>query len=142
MSKEEFLRELRKKLEEEMTPGEIEEQIRYYSGYIDGEKEKGKTEGEITAELGDPVLLARTLLDTRQTKGYTEYTPEEQSVQEERRKVYKRSVDSSGCLIGILIAAVVVCVLLWLVGSIFRILAPVLVPVLLIAIAVSLWKKR
>ncbi|MGI6012013.1 MAG: DUF1700 domain-containing protein [Ruminococcus sp.] len=140
MNKAEFLKELRKKLEEGMTSAEIEGQIRYYSGYIDGERVKGRSEQEVLEELGDPVLLARTLLDTRQSE---EFIPEDQPVQQEKQtRFYGRSFNGRGCLMGILAAAAIICVLFWLVGSIFRILAPVLVPVLLIVIIVSLWKKR
>jgi hypothetical protein len=33
--------------------------LQYYSGYIDAELRRGRTEEEVTRELGDPVLLAR-----------------------------------------------------------------------------------
>ena len=82
MSKEEFLTTLANKLQEGMTSSQIEEQIRYYSGYIDGEMARGRLESEVLAELGDPVLLARTLLDA---KGAKEYIPEEQPVQREEK---------------------------------------------------------
>ena len=140
MSKEEFLTTLANKLQEGMTSSQIEEQIRYYSGYIDGETARGRLESEVLAELGDPVLLARTLLDA---KGAKEYIPEEQPVQrEEKSGFYHGSFSTGSCLPLVLTAAAVICILLWLVGSIFRILSPILVPLLLIAILVSLWKKR
>ncbi|MGI6008236.1 MAG: DUF1700 domain-containing protein [Ruminococcus sp.] len=140
MNKEEFLKALRDKLQEGMTAQETEEQIRYYSGYINEERAKGRSEEEILQELGDPVLLARTLLDTRKSG---EYIPDEQPARtEEKTGFYGKRISGSGCLIVFLAAAAVVCVILWLVGSIFRILSPILVPVLLAGILISLWKKR
>lgn len=140
MNRKEFLTALANKLREGMTSSRIEEQIRYYSGYIDGEMARGRSEEEVLEELGDPVLLARTLLDA---EGAKEFIPEEQPPrQEERGGFYHGSVSTDSCLPLILAAVAVICILLWLVGSIFRILSPILVPLLLVGILVSLWKKR
>ena len=140
MNRKEFLTALANKLREGMTSSRIEEQIRYYSGYIDGEMARGRSEEEVLEELGDPVLLARTLLDA---EGAKEFISEEQPLrQEERGGFYHGSISTDSCLPLILAAVAVICILLWLVGSIFRILSPILVPLLLVGILVSLWKKR
>ncbi len=64
MTKEEFTEILGAKLSEELSSAEVISQIQYYRGYIDGEMKKGKTEEEITAELGDPLLIARNIIDS------------------------------------------------------------------------------
>ena len=39
-------------------------QLRYYDDYIRSERQKGRSEADIMEELGDPRLIARTILDT------------------------------------------------------------------------------
>ena len=67
MNKEEFLQGLSEKLSEDLSPGDVEEQVAYYRGYIDGELKKGRTEEEATFELGDPILIARNLVESPQS---------------------------------------------------------------------------
>lgn len=64
MTKREFINALGNKLREGMTPSQIISQVRYYEGYIDGEIAKGKTEEEAVADLGDPILIARNILES------------------------------------------------------------------------------
>lgn len=64
MTKQEFLNAFGTKLREGMTSSEILSQVRYYEGYIDGEIAKGKTEEEAVADLGDPILIARNILES------------------------------------------------------------------------------
>lgn len=64
MTKQEFLSALGEKLKEGMTSAQIISQVRYYEGYIDGEIAKGKTEEEAVADLGDPILIARNILES------------------------------------------------------------------------------
>jgi hypothetical protein len=61
MTKHEFLTELRSALEGQMTAQDIEENIRYYDSYF---RESGKSEREVCEELGDPRLIARSLIDS------------------------------------------------------------------------------
>lgn len=64
MRKQEFLHALGDKLKEGMTSAQILSQVRYYEGYIDGEIAKGKTEEEAVEDLGDPILIARNILES------------------------------------------------------------------------------
>ena len=63
MTKSEFLEILRLQLDGEMPSGEIYSNIHYYDQYIDKELSSGKTEEEVMNELGDPRLIAKTLID-------------------------------------------------------------------------------
>ncbi len=63
MTRDEFLRTLAAKLSREMSQAEIEGQLSYYQGYIDAEIAKGNPEEEVVASLGDPALIAKTLLN-------------------------------------------------------------------------------
>ncbi len=64
MNKQEFLTDLGNKLAEGLSRQEIMSQLQYYAGYIDGEKARGKSEEEAIEDLGDPILIARNILES------------------------------------------------------------------------------
>lgn len=78
MSKEEFLRGLENALSGNVPPSVVRDNLRYYDDYIRSERQKGRTEADIMEELGDPRLIARTILDTTPEAAegeYEEYHP-------------------------------------------------------------------
>ena len=114
--------------------------MRYYEDYIQSQVHNGRSEEEVLAELGDPRLIARTLLDTDstasgnpQTTGsysepYTDNSYEYDNSSSGSKKVKSRSfhIDLStwyGKLAVILIAAVVIVLLC----TVLSILIPVMV---------------
>lgn len=60
---EEFLSKLRNLLSGEIPNEEVEKQLLYYRNYILNERMKGKSEKDIINDLGDPVLIARSIID-------------------------------------------------------------------------------
>ncbi len=64
MNKYEFLTSLRGKITGHIPTSEVESQIDYYSAYIDGRIGSGLTEEEAVAELGDPQLIAKTVIES------------------------------------------------------------------------------
>ena len=72
MTKEEFIKVLRESLYTEITSIEIENNVRYYNEYIDNQIRSGKTIDQVMAELGDPRLIARTIIETSKL-GKTNY---------------------------------------------------------------------
>ena len=65
MTKAEFLEMMEQKLTGELDEHTVGKTLRYYSEYIDSEMRKGKTEQEVLEDLGSPLLIARTILDTQ-----------------------------------------------------------------------------
>ncbi len=63
MKQYEYLRELRENLEGHMTPEEIDDILSDYESFFISGKEEGKTEDEISEELGSPAYLAKTLIE-------------------------------------------------------------------------------
>ena len=55
---------LRIALSGEVSPAVIRDNLNYYEGYISGEIQKGRSEEDVMGELGDPRLIARTIIDT------------------------------------------------------------------------------
>lgn len=64
MTRDEFLRELRIALQGRIPQGQVNEQLRYYENYIIEESRKGRTQDEVLEELGNPRLIAKTIIDT------------------------------------------------------------------------------
>ena len=64
MSRREFLEILRGQLSGQMAQGRAAAHVRYYEDYIQSQVRSGRSESDVLAELGDPRLIAKTLIDT------------------------------------------------------------------------------
>lgn len=76
MNRDEFLQGLQNALSGEVPPEIVRDNLRYYDDYMRTERQKGRTEAEILEELGDPRLIARTIIDTTPgagAGGFAEY---------------------------------------------------------------------
>lgn len=129
MDKKEFLDILRNQLSGQMSEQQIAAHIQYYSSYIEEKTAAGNSESEVLRELGDPRLIARTLLDTGAGMPYSD-TSFDYEQKSDSGKVKQKSfkLDFStwyGKLIAILIAAVVLIILFVLLG--------ILIPIMVVA---------
>ena len=65
MNKEEFLNRMQEALEGEISSDLIRSNLQYYRSYIMDEMRGGRTEAEVLEELGDPRLIAHTIIDSQ-----------------------------------------------------------------------------
>ena len=63
MKRAEFLTKLREHLAFELPERLVKENVDYYNNYISEEVRNGKREQQVLEELGDPQLIARTVID-------------------------------------------------------------------------------
>ena len=63
MNRTEFLSILQNQLAGNMQEGKAAAHIRYYEDYIQSQVRSGRSEQEVLEELGDPRLIAKTLID-------------------------------------------------------------------------------
>ncbi|MCD7837040.1 MAG: DUF1700 domain-containing protein [Lachnospiraceae bacterium] len=77
MTKKEFIDKLRAALNGRIPTAKVTENVNYYEDYINTEIRKGRTEQEVLASLGEPRLIAKTIIQTTpdsdtsaQTAGY------------------------------------------------------------------------
>jgi len=63
MNKEEFLKKMKYALDGQVSDLIISDNIDYYKNYIDSEITNGKSEIEVLDMLGDPRLLAKTIIE-------------------------------------------------------------------------------
>lgn len=65
MGKQEFLDKLRLALNGRVSVEAVSDTLTYYEDYISAEVRKGRSEEEVMASLGDPRLIARTIIETK-----------------------------------------------------------------------------
>lgn len=165
MTKSEFLEILRQQLDGEMPSGEIYSNIHYYDQYIDKELLSGKTEEEVMNELGDPRLIAKTLIDadegplynstyqdvnyrddTSRQQSYsqtsdtqTDYTQENPFADPPVKKTHKLDLTTwYGKALVILAAAAII----FLLVTVLSVLIPFAVVLVLVGLVISYFKKK
>lgn len=72
MNKQEFIDRLRAALNGRVSPNLVTENVNYYEDYINTEIRKGRTEEEVLETLGDPRLIARTIIETNGKGGQSQ----------------------------------------------------------------------
>lgn len=146
MYRAEFLDILKTQLSGQMHEGKIAAHLRYYEDYIQSKVRAGIPEEEVIAQLGDPRLIAKTLLDTdtgeevyEESRSYSESDSGNYGNQEE--KTWKKKLDLStwyGKLIVIAAAAVIIFLLI----SVLAAVLPFLIVFAVIVYLISRWRKR
>lgn len=157
MSKTEFLDILYNQLSGQMPEGSVAAHVQYYRNYIEDEQQKGRTETDILNDLGDPRLIARTLLDTEVGAGnpqngstysaiyneadsdYNEYDSSDSARGHVKKHSFKLDLSTwYGKVAVILIATVVLLLLVTILG----ILIPVVIVAGVIMYIVSQFRKQ
>lgn len=133
MTKNEFLDILRISLEGEILSSDVENNIKYYEDYINTQL-KQKSFEEIYSELGNPRLIAKTIIDTNKISG-SRQTSNEYINNSTENEVYKQSNKYFNKLLRYIIGIIIIFVVIFL-GSIavklfFSIGLPILIIVLI-----------
>ena len=128
-----------------MSEQAIKDNIQYYKTYIEDEVKKGRTEKEVIEELGDPWIIAKTLIESPSGEQTYEGTVEDNvnRCEEQQNKVHIFGLDTwwkklllilivlgFGFLIGTLLVGVV------------RLVLPILIPFLAVMFLIKLFKKK
>ena len=156
MTRDLFLQELRIALQGQIPQAQVNEHLRYYENYIMEESRKGRTEEEVIAALGNPRLIAKTIIETSDSSNFTETDRDtadngnHQDDRAERKKGFHMNFDNRtgwdigygkfkiNSWYGYLIFAIILIVILVLVAKIAIVLIPVLVPAILVATIIYL----
>lgn len=69
MDKRQFLEILDEELRDNLQASEAQYQLSYYTNYINSQISAGRSEAEVMAELGDPRMIARTVIDGERDAG-------------------------------------------------------------------------
>ena len=162
MNKQEFVDRLRMALNGRVSPGLVMDNVNYYEDYINTEIRKGRTEEEVLESLGDPRLIARTIIQTnggdnrsgyrntvygngeyREAGGqnthhsYNGYTGEEYGTYQNKvTSVLAKLPGWVWLILGILVIVLIFSA----VFSVLSFLAPVLIPILVVLFLVKLFR--
>ena len=144
MNKQEFLEKLRQALTGRVASSVVTENINYYEDYINVEVRKGRSEEEVLNQLGDPRLIARTIVETNGGKQSAEGgrgssgSNYEHSVGDNANSL-RRRIRVPGWMMLILLL-VIVAIVLSFVFSVVTALLPVLLPILGVVFLVKLFR--
>ena len=114
MTRDEFLKELRISLQGLIPQGQVNSQLLYYEQYIIEESRKGRTEEEVLAALGNPRLIAKTIVSVYGNGKYRQDQEEKTQERKNRRDgkvhVHRFRINSwfSGALTAMFLIAVIV----------------------------------
>lgn len=148
MTKIEFLDGLRVALSSDMSSQELQDNLNYYSQYIDDEMRKGRTEQAVLDELGDPWMIARTIIDAKGGTTANEAVYEADNREYSRKGTEQRKANVMLlntwwkkllliiCIVGIIM------LLFAIITGIVSLIAPIVIPVLVIVMLVKLIKGR
>lgn len=153
MTKSEFLEKLRAALGNDLSGTIIQENVNYYNGYINDEINKGRSEAEVIAELGDPWALARTVIDAAQGRdtadnsynGDYAYEPEKKYGEQHRTTGHVYSFGFRSWwqrLLLILAVAGIIVVVVSVISGIVSLLAPVIIPLIIVMIIIRAIGRR
>lgn len=141
MNRTEFMNKLRMALSGALPYTLVEENIKYYEDYMDMELSKGKSEEEILEQLGDPRLIAKTIIEANKAEdssvSYKEYAGEE----ENKRNIRVKKTSMPAWLITILVLCGIV-VIIAVVSSLFFALLPYILMIMAISFIIKLFRKK
>lgn len=129
MSKQEFLDELRMALSGKLGSTQVDSHAKYYEEYINAEIRRGKTEEEVLAELGNPRLIARSIVDAQSTDMEDDGFGQEETTA-------RKKVDMPAWLVALLVVLGVLLVLGIVVAVVWW-LAPIILVIWLIVFLIK-----
>lgn len=149
MTRGEFLERLQEALENELDRRSVQEQVEYYRTYIIEETQKGRTEQEVVEELGDPWVIARSIIAMSESEpakdgGYQASGNRKKTEENRDSHMYTGEFRSFGFdtwwkkAILILGIVGVFLILIAVIGGIFSLLMPVIVPVIFVLLVFRL----
>lgn len=152
MNKQEFIDRLRNALNGRVAPNLVQENINYYEDYINTQVRMGRSEQEVLENLGDPRLIAKTIVETSgqgRTDNYGEgvYQGHEYrnvgqrggSYQNSNERKWNKTFRIPGWL-WIVIVILVLVFIFAIVSSVLSFLAPIILPILVVVFLVKLFR--
>ena len=129
MSKQEFLDQLRRNISSMNDYVVVNDTMAYYEDYIESQIRMGKSEQEVMAMLGDPRLIAKSILATQDAKQNLKDSNIEEEEKAAREKVFTRKGKTYRIpyLLYQIIIALVICVVIFAAFSLLAWMAPVIV---------------
>lgn len=149
MNKQEFISKLRAALSGRVPAAVVAENVNYYEDYINTQIRMGRTEEEVLGSLGDPRLIAKTIIETnRQSGSYQDdYNVNSEAGNAYRENEYQKDGHTKydkiwklPTWLTVLIVIIVVLLVLSLILSVISFLAPFLLVIAVVLFLVKLFR--
>lgn len=153
MKKTEFLNILEESLKGEVSQNIIDQNIKYYDQYIS--KASSEEEAQVLEELGDPRLIARTIIEAERMskqRNQRSYTYNESSYYNQdrmyedlppkRKGIFTSNLKWYHKLAMILLLLIIFSILIFIGRIVFRLFFFIGFPVILILLLLILFRKR
>ena len=154
MDRREFMEKLQRALAGGLSSGMVADNMRFYQEYIDSEISKGRTEEEVLDSLGDPRLLAKSIIEANKRAGDSygsnrEYDEELSGTGSRDRDTYDaynhegtgRRWMIPGWLF-MLIVTVIVLLFIGIATSLLYVFSPVIIIVLVVLLIVKFFQSN
>lgn len=154
MDRREFMEKLQRALASGLNSSMVADNMRFYQEYIDSEISKGRTETEVLDSLGDPRLLAKSIIEANKRAGESygsnrEYDEEFSGAGSKDRDTYdvhnNRVPGRRWVLPGWLFMLIVTVIVLLFIGiatSLLYIFSPVIIVVLVVLLIVKFFQSN
>ena len=122
MDRTEFIDRLQRALAGGVNSSRVAENVQYYREYIDVEIRKGRSEKEVLDSLGDPRLLAKSIIEANKRAGVSEGTNRmyDEETREDSGGEWRKTVKENVMRIpGWLILLIAIVVFLLIIGLVF-----------------------
>lgn len=145
MTKQDFMDKLSAALNGRVAAHVLSDTVNYYDEYINVEMRKGRSEEEVMASLGDPRLLAKTIVETKgSSDAHSGGRHEEGFSREDAVRDHWKGMRPSAARIPVwvwlIIFLLAVVLILSAVFSVISFLLPVLIPILVVLFLVKLFR--
>ena len=146
MTKKQFLEELKTSLEGMVSPMVVQQNMNYYENYISEQIRNGKSEQDVLNELGNPRLIAKSIIDAAGQDDHvqTEYYEEEQETDPEDMfggNTHIFTMNSTkfklGCLLSVIIFIFIMYLLFHVLSAAMVVLGPVIIVGLIVALIMN-----
>lgn len=124
----EFLEKLRQSLAGRMDSSSLQDTLNYYQEYFEIQMRSGKSEQELLEQLGDPRLLAKSILQAEQRSSTVQDEEYEEIHQDEKKVTFYmggRQITMPRWL-AIIVSALCFILVVFVMGYAFRFLLPLL----------------
>ena len=151
MTRNEFIAGLKAALQGELDGASIQNHVDYYNEYILSELQKGRSEEEVTDELGDPWAIAKNLLQMESTSEYdyddgSSVSSESNNAKENSARVHILGLDSWWKKLTLILGIIgIVMLVVAVIGGLISLLLPFVIPIAIISFVLKIlreWKKK
>ena len=109
-----------------------------YENYIDTEIRKGRREQEVLEELGDPRLIAKTIIDTAKEE---DWATSETAEEEKKGNFFTGKSIRLPVWIFVIVLLLLAVLILHIVGAVLAFLLPIAIPVALVWLLIRFFRR-